>query len=111
VDIWEVGNEVNGEWVDKNCHPKKAGEKCQNLQSTPDSFKATIDKINYAIEQVKKKNAETHENKATALTLVYQPNCVEWQENAMFAWFEKAKATLNLKDVNYLLVSYYEDKN
>lgn len=114
VDIWEVGNEVNGEWVDENCNPdpaKKEGSDnaCRNQQATDDSFDATIAKINYAIEKVAEKNAENRLNKETALTLVYQPGCVEWTGNAMFRWFERAKPKLDLARVNYLLVSYYEN--
>lgn len=117
VDIWEIGNEVNGEWADENCNRKPPKDEnddadggCQNKHPTPASFKATIDKINYAILRVKERNKAAGTNKETALTLVYQPNCSEWDENKMFTWFGNAKSQINLADVNYLLVSYYEDK-
>lgn len=112
VDIWEVGNEVNGEWADENCNkdPKKSDGGCRNIHPTPNSTAATIEKINYAIRRVKEGNLATSNNKQTALTLVYQPGCNEWSENAMFTWLSNAKASLNLANVNFLLVSYYEDK-
>lgn len=117
VDIWEIGNEVNGEWADENCNrkpPKNAKDdedgKCQNDHPTPASFTATIEKINYAVLKVKERNQATGNSKEMALTLVYQPNCSEWDENKMFTWYGNAKSHLDLADINYLLVSYYEDK-
>ena len=83
VDIWEVGNEVNGEWL---------GNK-----------DSVITKIYYALRFVKKSG------KTSALTLYYNHNCWENPENEMFRWVNEnlpGKMKLNL---DFVLVSYYED--
>ncbi|MCX7878019.1 MAG: hypothetical protein N2510_05175 [Ignavibacteria bacterium] len=83
VDIWEIGNEVNGEWLGHR--------------------DSVISKIEYAFRYVKKSG------KVTALTLYYNKDCWENPENEMFNWVNNylpQKMKLNL---DYVLVSYYED--
>jgi hypothetical protein len=83
VDIWEIGNEVNGEWCG--------------------TTSAVVAKLNAAYDIVKAKNMKT------ALTLYYNYNCWENASNEMFRW---AKANINTKMKNgldYVWVSYYED--
>jgi hypothetical protein len=110
VDIWEVGNEVNGAWATE-------GEK-------------TVWKINYAIKKVNEKNASTGKNKLKALTLVHQPHCtvqdsrgrgIDWDcrseapedHDDMFDWADeyllKPGSQFRQSEIKYLLVSYYED--
>lgn len=83
VDIWEIGNEVNGEWLG-------------NIDSV-------INKVISAYNVVKDKN------KKTALTLYYNHDCWDIPENEMFFWVNN-KLPLNIRnEIDYLLVSYYED--
>ncbi|MDT4953852.1 MAG: hypothetical protein QOJ02_1990 [Acidobacteriota bacterium] len=119
VDVWEVGNEVNGEWADEGCVKKvnkngsdggcfsdvKQGKdgKGNKGMSMPIPLN-TARKIQYAIVEVQRKK------KPIALTLIHQPECTTWDKNTMFEW-----ANTNLKPlidgykINYLLISYYED--
>lgn len=83
VDIWEIGNEANGEWLGHR--------------------DSVIAKIEYAFRYVKKSN------KLTALTLYYNKDCWDDPDHEMFRWVNNnlpLKMKLNL---DYVLVSYYED--
>ncbi|HAZ14543.1 MAG: hypothetical protein A2X86_15540 [Bdellovibrionales bacterium GWA2_49_15] len=83
VDLWEVGNEVNGEW----------------LGATAD----VVAKVTRAAKVVKQSGGRT------AMTLYYNPNCYEKPANEMFTWAE-ANINAELKGLlDYVLVSYYED--
>jgi hypothetical protein len=110
VDIWEVGNEVNGEWADEGC-VKDSEDKCKYkevdgkrvsvITARPD---LTAKKIKFAIDKVKVKG------KPVALTLIHQPECTTWDDNTMFEWAENnLKPELGDTLINYLLISYYED--
>ncbi|HMQ81191.1 MAG TPA: hypothetical protein PKD94_16615, partial [Ignavibacteria bacterium] len=83
VDIWEIGNEVNGEWL---------GNK--------DSVKA---KINYAF------NKANQLQYRTALTLYYNKDCWENPQNEMFRWVNTNISPEMKQGLNYVFVSYYED--
>ncbi|MGZ3725405.1 MAG: glycosyl hydrolase 53 family protein [Pseudobdellovibrio sp.] len=83
IEIWEIGNEINGEW----------------LGPTPD----TVEKINYAFAKVKEQKQKT------ALTLFYNDGCYEKPENEMFTWISKNISTEMKNNLDYVLVSYYED--
>jgi hypothetical protein len=86
VDLWEVGNEVNGEWL---------GTTSQ-----------VVAKITAAYQVV------TAAGGRTALTLYYNPNCWSTASHEMFTW-AKANVPAAMKaGLNYVLVSYYpEDCN
>lgn len=83
VDIWEIGNEVNGEWLgDTN---------------------AVIQKISGAFDIAKTSGA------VTALTLYYNKGCWADPAHEMFRWIE-VNLPLRMKTgLEYVLVSYYED--
>jgi hypothetical protein len=90
VDIWEVGNEVNGEWADEGCKKKNGVCKSKDDESTGKHLPAsdifprhTIDKIEYAIKLARQKD------KPIALTLLHQPKCTTWDDNDMFLWSDK----------------------
>lgn len=110
VDIWEVGNEVNGEWADEGCKKNEEDEckhefdkRKQKYIPTSKVFpELTIEKIVYAILQAKRKD------KPIALTLLHQPNCVTWSDNDMFKWSEDNITDFIRFNTDYLLVSYYE---
>jgi hypothetical protein len=110
VDIWEVGNEVNGEWADEGCKKNKNDE-CKSKYDKkkdkhfPDSNvfpKRTIDKIEYAISLAVKKD------KPVALTLLHQPQCTTWDDNDMFIWSRANITNYIRQNTDYLFVSYYE---
>lgn len=83
VDIWEVGNEINGEWL-----------------GPTDSVVA---KMKGAYNLVK------NSGKKTELTLYYNENCWSKKANEMFTWV-KTNVPANMKTgLDYVLVSYYED--
>jgi hypothetical protein len=86
VDLWEVGNEVNGEWL---------GATAQ-----------TVAKMTAAYEVV------TAAGGRTALTLYYNPNCWSQPNHEMFTWAKaNIPATMRV-GLNYVLTSYYpEDCN
>lgn len=83
VDIWEIGNEVNGEWLGPN-----------------DSVLA---KINYAY-----KKSKTMQYKS-ALTLYYNKDCWELPQNEMFRWVNENVSMDMRSGLDYVFVSYYED--
>jgi len=83
VDIWEVGNEINGEW----------------LGSTPDVV-AKMDTAYHIFKAAGKK---------TALTLYYNKDCWSNPQNEMFRWAVN-NVPLHMKTgLDYVFVSYYED--
>ncbi len=86
VDLWEIGNEVNGEWVGQ----------------TSDE----VAKISAAYQVV------TAAGGRTALTLYYNPNCWQQRANEMFTW-ANANVPAAMKDgLDYVFISYYpEDCN
>jgi hypothetical protein len=83
VDIWEVGNEVNGEW----------------LGATPD----VVAKVRGAFAEVEARGG------STAMTLYYNEGCWALPDHEMFTWAE-ANVPATMKDgLDYVFVSYYED--
>ena len=86
VDLWEVGNEVNGEWV---------GQTAQEVA-----------KIKAAYEVVSDAGGRT------ALTLYYNPNCWEKKANEMFTWAQANVPAAMKAGLDYVFISYYpEDCN
>jgi hypothetical protein len=83
VDIWEVGNEVNGEW----------------LGPTADVVK----KINDSYELISQKG------KVSALTLYFNEGCWEKPESEMFSWTHKNISENIRNTIDYVFISYYED--
>ncbi|HEY5534815.1 MAG TPA: T9SS type A sorting domain-containing protein [Ignavibacteria bacterium] len=83
VDIWEIGNEINGEW----------------LGNTSD----VVAKMNAAYSIIKTAN------KKTELTLYYNKNCWSNPANEMFRWVNENISTTMKNNLDYVLVSYYED--
>lgn len=83
VDIWEIGNEINGDWLGK----------------TPDvvaKMTGTYDIIKGA-------------GKTTELTLYYNQGCAKKPSNEMFTWVQDHIPSRMLTGLDYVLVSYYED--
>ncbi len=83
IDIWEIGNEVNGEW----------NGKVDNV----------ISKIKFANNYIRYKGGKT------ALTLYYNHECYEKKNHEMFTWVNKYLPSKIRDNLDYVLVSYYED--
>lgn len=83
VDIWEIGNEVNGEWLGRT--------------------DSVIEKISYAFSYAKEKGL------ITSMTLYYNKNCWGNPQNEMFRWVINNVPHKLKKGLDYVLVSYYED--
>jgi hypothetical protein len=83
VDLWEIGNEVNGEWL---------GETAE-----------VVAKIRGAHAVARR------HGKATALTLYYNAGCFASPDHEMFAWTEANLPEDLRRDLDLVLVSYYED--
>jgi hypothetical protein len=93
VDVWEIGNEVNGEWL---C--------AQNASScTAQQTKDVVAKIQGAHDLVVQKGGKT------ALTLYYNEDCWSAPENEMFTWAETNLPATLRQSLDWVLVSYYED--
>jgi len=97
VDIWEVGNEINGEWLfgdTKDCSPKAS----VSSASQADVVTKMIETYDYLKFQ----------GKVTALTLYYNTPCRRPEANEMFTWVNANVPARMKTGLDYLLVSYYE---
>jgi hypothetical protein len=83
VDIWEIGNEVNGEW----------------LGPAPE----VASKVAGAFDLVKARGERA------ALTLYFNEGCWDRPENEMFTWAERHLPARMKEGLDFVLVSYYED--
>jgi hypothetical protein len=82
VDLWEIGNEVNGEWLGKQAD--------------------VIKKIMAANTMVKARGGRT------ALTLYYNLGCSPTKQNEMFVWANAIPDSMR-NNLDYVFVSYYPD--
>ncbi|MDB5869693.1 MAG: rane protein, partial [Polaromonas sp.] len=83
VDIWEIGNEINGEWLGSNAD--------------------VVAKMNGAYDLTKA------QGKTAALTLYYNQDCWERPANEMFTW-ANANVPYRMKQgLDYVFISYYEE--
>ena len=86
IDLWEVGNEVNGEWVGQTS--QDGGEDRRRLSRWSPA------------------------GGRTALTLYYDPNCWEKTANEMFTWAQANIPAAMKAGSDYVFISYYpEDCN
>lgn len=83
VDIWEVGNEVNGEWLG-------------------DTATVTA-KISGAYDAVKAAG------KTTALTLYFNQGCYSRADHEMFTWATANVPDRMKTGLDYVFISFYED--
>lgn len=82
VDVWEVGNEVNGEWA--------------GITSS------VVAKISGAYDLVRGRGLRT------ALTLYQNEGCWERSANQMLPWAQKNIPARMKQGLDYVFVSYYE---
>lgn len=93
VDIWEIGNEINGEWL---CDQKAS--RCTSQQAQD-----VVKKMTGAYDRVKARGGKT------ALTLYYNKGCYSQSSHEMFTW-TRANVPERMKSgLDYVFVSYYED--
>jgi hypothetical protein len=82
VDVWEIGNEVNGEWV-----------------GSPDQEMARVAAAARAVHAIRGR---------TMLTLYYNPGCWEKRGNELFAWLAADRVPHDLaRELDYVTISYY----
>jgi hypothetical protein len=82
IAIWEIGNEVNGEWLG--------------------STRSVVKKIQAAHDVVKAAKGKT------ALTLYYNHGCWSQPENEMFRWVSANLPESLRTSVDHTFISYYE---
>lgn len=83
VDLWEIGNEINGEWTGRT--------------------RDVVDKTLAAYDIVKQRSGRT------ALTLYYNEGCAEQASRTMFDWAERNLPPRLRDGLDYVFISYYED--
>ncbi len=83
VDVWEIGNEINGEWTG----------------ATRDVVAKTM-----AVYEVIKAGG-----RRTALTLYYNEGCAEQPSHAMFDWVQHNLPPRLRGGLDYVFISFYED--
>ena len=83
VDIWEIGNEINGEWLGDTS--------------------TVVAKMSGAYDLVKAAG------KTTALTLYYNKNCWASADHEMFAWAQTNVPARMKTGLDYVFISFYED--
>lgn len=77
VDVWEIGNEVNGEWVGT------PAQELARIQAASDIVRAA--------------------GGTTMLTLYYNPSCWSKPQNEMFTWL----GANTVPQADYVTISYY----
>lgn len=98
VDIWEIGNEINGNWTFGSTH------KCRPKASVRSTSAADVAaKMATAYDYVKSKG------KIAELTLYYNKGCGAPEANEMFTWTEANIPDRMRQGLDYVLISYYED--
>lgn len=83
IDIYEIGNEINGEWLGNN--------------------NDVVNKMIDAYHIVKDAGLTTE------LTLYYNERCWEKPANEMFRWAQENIPYEMKQNLDYVLISYYED--
>ncbi|HUM05099.1 MAG TPA: hypothetical protein VLT90_06540 [Terriglobales bacterium] len=97
VDIWEIGNEINGEWLfgsTRKCRPKASVDQTSQAD--------VVTKMVEAYDYVKSRG------KVAALTLYYNSPCRRPAANEMFAWVDANIPARMKTGLDYVLISYYE---
>ncbi|CAJ0862125.1 hypothetical protein R20233_00929 [Ralstonia sp. LMG 32965] len=83
VDVWEIGNEINGEWTG--------------------TTRDVVDKTMAAYEVIRAGGGRT------ALTLYYNEGCAEQPSRAMFDWVQHNLPPRLRDGLDYVFISFYED--
>lgn len=97
IDVWEIGNEVNGEWLSKVRCP------------TENECDAQAHDVMAKVEAMY--DAVTAKGYPTELTLYYQAPKIVTPGYEMLQWEEQYVPTRMHAGLKYVLVSYYESGN
>ena len=106
VDMWEVGNEINGNWLDNSDPSTITGQTCP--WTVPNTVEADV-----VTKMIDAYNIVKGAGKAAELTLYYEPNpgcdtSLPAQYDPM-TWVD-ANVPANMKTgMDYVLVSFYQD--
>ncbi len=108
VDIWEVGNEINGNWL-YNTGPNAdtSGEKCPS--GWPGGVPSTTIQ-DVANKMVDAYNIAKGAGKLAALTFTFCPTDLP-APNQPFTWISNYVPSTLLNGMDYVLISYYPNKS
>jgi hypothetical protein len=108
VDVWEVGNEINGNWLyNTGANADTSGESCP--AKWPGGVPATT------IQDVANKMVDSYTivknaGKLAELTFTFCPTDLP-APNQPFTWIPKYVPTALLNGMDYVLISYYPNKS
>lgn len=117
VDIWEIGNELNGGWTgwkcrdDDHCEYNKKSS-LERLQRQKDVMDATRSSYN-VLKELKNSHA-VKADALTALTLYYnqdqRADCAEYPEAGLNTWLSNPEVNISLiaRDIDLVFLSFYE---
>jgi hypothetical protein len=97
VDLWEIGNEVNGEWL--------SSVRCPSSHECAAQARDVMSKVRAMYGVV------AGAGFPTALTLTYQPPQTVTPGYEMFAWERTYVPAAMHRGLRYVLISYYETDN
>jgi hypothetical protein len=97
VDLWEIGNEVNGEWL--------STVRCPSSHECAAQANDVISKVKAMYGIVAAAGLPT------ALTLTYEPPQTVTPGYEMIAWERKYVPAAMHRGLHYILISYYETDN
>jgi hypothetical protein len=117
VDIWEIGNELNGGWTgwkcrdDEHCeyNQKSSRERLQRQKDVMDAIRNSYN----VLTELKNSHA-VKADALTALTLYYnqdeQAGCAEYPEAALNRWLANPELNISsiARDIDLVLLSFYE---
>lgn len=116
VDIWEVGNEVNGEWYGwKEKKYKKGDERDDKQDRKMRGQRETMrNRIKHELSQAFKAVHEVRPQALRAITLLYNADrdnnkCTEFSEYKMNEWAGEYLTPEVRRNVDFVLLSYYEN--
>ena len=110
VQVWEIGNEVNGEWTGWEGEPDKRDPRL------PDMREKIGKQITQAFNVVRDFNQGVPEasRKQTAITILYNndgsEHCYTLPQYEMYDWARKYIDPVVRENIDYVLLSYYENK-
>ena len=116
VDIWEVGNEVNGEWYGwEEKKYKKSGEQDDRQHAVMRVKRETMrNRIKHELSQAFKAVHDVRPQALRAITLLYNADrdnnkCTEFSEYKMNEWVGEYLTPEVRSNVDFVLLSYYEN--
>jgi hypothetical protein len=115
VDIWEIGNEVNGIWAGWKEDEKKEDKDQPWNKASDDSLEAKRQLIVARTKAAYKEILDLNPDAKIALTLYYNgeragDECWDRPEYGMYAWVDTYLKDAALRGrLNYVFISFYSD--